>query len=209
MGAMLSLAVAGCGKLNTPSMMNTSPIRLSDETDIRQIPVAQAGDGTLQSLARDYQRYGDSVMNISLLYNPASKDYGKGAAFKDLARVKDRLEALGVRTIKADILEAPETEPMLVVHYDAVRALAPEGCRPMPGLTDGKSTREIGDYKFGCTVDMMLAKQIYRPSDLAGRGETDAIDGRRATNNTEYYRQVTQGEAEEELRVYSREDVSQ
>ena len=209
MGILFSLAVTGCGNLNTPSMMNTSPLRLSEETDIRQIPLAELNDSALAAIMRDYERYGSGALNVSLLYNPSSKTYGKGQAFKDLADIKKKLSTLGARAVKAEVLESPDMEPTLLIHHDSVRAMAPEGCRPMPGLEDGLTTREIGDYKFGCSVDTMLAKQIYRPADLAGRADADPIDGRRATNNSEYYRQVTQGEAEDELRVFTRDSMSE
>lgn len=205
----LPLSVGGCGSLSTPSMVNDKPLRLSEETSLRQMPVSHINDNSLYVLSKDYERFGEGAMNLTLLYDPASKTFGKGEAFKEMAAIKEKLSSLGVRGIKADVVETSGMEPTLMIHYDSVQAMAPEGCRPMPGLEDGLTTREIGDYRFGCSVDTMLAKQIYRPSDLRGEGATDPVDGRRATNNSEYYRQVTQQEAEGELRVYTRDDVQQ
>lgn len=71
-----------------------------------------------------------------------------------------------------------------------VHAAAPAGCRNMPGFDDGLTSEKIGDYRFGCSVDAMVAKQIYRPADLQGNAGHDLGDGRRATSGVEYYRRV-------------------
>lgn len=49
--------------------------------------------------------------------------------------------------------------------------------------------RDLGPYKFGCGIDMMLARQVARPADLQGRGgEVMGVnDGRRITNVVETY----------------------
>ena len=79
----------------------------------------------------------------------------------------------------------------------------------MPGLEDGLTTEKIGDYRFGCSVDTMLAKQIYRPADLQGSAGADDGDGRRASNSVEYYRRVEREEAEAPLIRIERTDIQE
>jgi type IV pilus biogenesis protein CpaD/CtpE len=44
------------------------------------------------------------------------------------------------------------------------------------------------NYRFGCTLDTVVARQV-RPKDLAGRGGDDVMnDGRRNANIVERYR---------------------
>ena len=201
--------LGACGRQSTPSMMNTSRPQLISETSLQQRPVSNVNEAYLGMIADDYSRYGAATLQMSLAYDPNAKNYGTVQAFKDLSRFKAKLEKSGVRGISAETVKAEGTEPVLMISYDAVKAAAPAGCRNMPGMDDGLTTEQIGDYRFGCSVDTILAKQIYRPSDLRGVGETDPGDGRRAANNVEYYRQVNQDEAEGDLNRIERSDIQQ
>jgi type IV pilus biogenesis protein CpaD/CtpE len=187
-------------------MMNTSRIQVEEQTTMTQIPLKDMKDGHYFKIANDYDRYGDSSLHLSLAYDPDSKNYSAVKAFKDMAAVKEKLGKLGVQA-KADTIKVKGTEPLLLVTYDSVTAKAPAGCRNMPGFDDGMSTREVGDYRFGCSVDTIIAQQVYRPSDLRGVGDTDPGDGRRSVNQSEYYRQVDKEEAEGDLKLFLRQDI--
>lgn len=206
---LMGCSLAACARQSTPSMMNPNKPQLVSETALQQVPVKSVNNGYIYKLADEYERYGTNVMQLSLAYDPNAKNYGAVQAFKDLSRIKSGLEKLGVRGISAETVKAEGTEPMLMVSYDAVRAAAPAGCRNMPGLEDGLTTEKIGDYRFGCSVDSMLAKQIYRPGDLQGYAGHDDGDGRRAANSVEYYRQVDREEAEGELIRIQRTDIQE
>ncbi len=203
------VSLGACGRQNTPSMMNTSRPQIAPETTMAQLPVKDVGEGYLQRVAANYDRYGSSTLQLAVAYDPQSKTYGAMQAFNDLSRIKNTLNKMGVHSIKAETMKAEGTEPTLMVTYDAVTALAPAGCRNMPGFDDGLTTPEVGDYRFGCSVDAMLVKQVYRPSDLQGKGTSDPIDGRRAANAVEYYRQVTPEEATGELQRLERGDIQE
>ncbi len=212
--ALFALIIAtsflpACGRQTTPSMMNTSLPRVVNQTELVQAPVEDVTSGYLARIASDHERYGQGPLQLTLVYDAGSKTYGTKKAFDDLARFKTSLEKMGVRGIKGEALKANNIEPTLMVSYDRVKAEAPAGCKSMPGMENGMTTPEIGDYRFGCTSDMLLAKQIYNPSDLRGRYDSDPIDGRRAANNSEYYRVVTDDEADGELRTLSRDDIQQ
>ena len=202
-----TLGLNACSRLNTPSMVNEARPRLLPETILEQIPVANISETDLYQIADNYQRYGVDTMQISLAYDPALKTYSAMKAFEDLSAVKAKLKKLGVRSITGETVKSEGAIPTLLISYDSVTAQAPEGCRNMPGFDDGLTTGQIGDYKFGCSVDTMLAKQIYRPADLQGVGTSDPIDGRRATNSVEYYRHVDAQEAEGDLDRFDRTDI--
>ena len=202
-------ALAACGRQSTPSMMNTSRPQLVSETALQQVPVAEATDGYIYNLVENYKRYGVDTLQLSLAYDPASKTYNAMKAFEDLATIKGKLAKLGVRTVKAETVKSEGSEPTLMVSFDSVTAQGPAGCRNMPGFDDGLTTGHIGEYKFGCSVDGLIAKQIYRPTDLAGRTGSDPIDGRRATNTIEHYRNVSEQEAEGDLERFDRSNIQQ
>ncbi len=202
-----SCFVAGCSPQSTPSMMNTSRPQVVSQTSMQQIPVEQINNGFIQSLADNYSRYGSDTLHLSLAYDPSEKNYGAMKAFNDLANIKSKLSSMGVRSVTAETLQTAGTKPTLMVSYDSMSAQRPEGCQNMPGFEDGLTTREIGNYKFGCSIDTMVANQIYRPGDLMGQDGADLGDGRHAANTVEYYRQVDPKEAEGDLKRIDRADI--
>jgi len=204
-----SMLVSACAGQSTPSMMNTNLPRLSEETVLLQAPAQAVNDAYLYKVSADYDRYGQGQMQLTLIYDPAAPSYNKLKAFKDMDNFKKSLKKYNVHDVKGEVIAMKDTDPVLMVSYDAVMAHAPAGCRNMPGFDDGMSTRHIGEYRFGCTTDTMLARQIYRPSDLRGNTSQEAGDGRRATATAEYYRAITQSEAESDLRVYTRDNIQQ
>ena len=57
-------------------------------------------------------------------------------------------------------------------YFAALTAQAPTGCGMIPGYTGlpEASTKTEGepDYRYGCTVETLIARQVTRPSDLLG-----------------------------------------
>jgi len=92
-----------------------------------------------------------------------------------------------------------------MVSFDTVQAQAPSDCTTMPGLEKNTTTRFIDDYKFGCSVETMVARQIARPSDLEGvSGLDDKDGGRRETNIVESY---AAGEPQPDLESIGRSEL--
>lgn len=209
----LLMAVAGCAMLaacqqSTPSMMNTSRVELSTQTGIDQVPVSRVNDGYLSALASQYGRYGEGPIDLTISYDPSSKSYTAMKAVNQLASFSETLGRKGLSNVTTSTLPVNgQGEPMLMVAYDMVTASAPSDCGAMEGLYDNKTSRNVGDYRFGCGVEQMLARQISRPADLRGRGTADMADGRRATNVSEAYRGVTTEHVGEELESFERKDI--
>lgn len=199
-------ALAACAPQSTPSMMNTNKPQVLSETTMQQVAVKDVKEGYLRALAEDYTRFGSGNLHLSLVYDPASKNYSAMKAFNDLADIKARLNKMGVRSITAETIQAAG-DPTLMINYDALKAAAPKGCTVLPGADNNQTTRHIGDYKFGCTIDTMVANQIYRPEDLRGNNQLDPGDGRRAANSTEHYRVVTEAEANRAIDVLTRDQI--
>jgi pilus assembly protein CpaD len=205
--ALMCVLVCACAPQYTPSMMNANKPQLVEETTLQQLPVRDVSDGYLRKLADDYTRYGAGTLNIAISYDPKSSSYTAMKAFHDLSDIKSRLKKLGILSVKAETLTSEGGLPTLMVSFDGVKAAAPRDCTLLPGLEDSKTTRYLGEYKMGCSIDTMLARQIYRPADLAGNDQLDPGDGRRAANSTEHYRVVTPEEATRDLEVLGRDQV--
>ena len=106
------------------------------------------------------------------------------------ADLSKEMRKLGVTSVSSGILPVKDAGSQMnaMISYTAYNAHAPKDCSSMSGLKDNDLKVEA-DYKLGCTIDTVFAKQIARPKDLKGV-ETPAstFDGRRLTNSVERYR---------------------
>lgn len=208
---MIGCAVlAGCFPQNTPSMVNTSRAELVSEGLVDQVPLKHVNDGYLSMLASQYGRYGEGPVDLTMMYDPASKTNTAMRAVNELGGITEKLRRKGIHNVRTATLPMNgQAEMMLMVSYDTVSAQGPSNCGTMQGLEDGRTDRDLGNYRFGCSVEQMLARQVSRPADLRGRGTADAGDGRRAANVSEAYGAVTVEEVKEPLESFSREDISE
>lgn len=179
--------LTACGPQHTPSMMNTSPVELSRETLLDQIPLKHLNENSLTMLAEQYQRNGNGVLDLTMTYDPKAKDFTAMKALHELKHVRAALNKKGVIDITTQTMAVPGGMPSLMVSYDVVKAQAPSDCTPMPGLDNNETGRFIGDYKFGCGVESLLAKQIARPTDLEGQDGLGKRDARRDSVMIEGY----------------------
>jgi pilus biogenesis lipoprotein CpaD len=209
----LMFAVMGCAVLvgcqqSTPSMMNVDKVELVTQTGIDQVPMAKINDGYLSALASQYGRYGEGPIDLTISYDPSSA-YSTTRAIDDLAGLSAALGRKGLKDVHTATLPVSgQDEPMLMVAYDTVTAKAPSNCGNMQGLYDYQTSRDVGQYRFGCGVEQMLARQVSRPADLRGRGTADPGDGRRASNVSEAYRAVTVDQVNTELESFTRDDIT-
>lgn len=207
-GLVLSLCALGaCAPQSTPSMVNTTRPTLAPETMMQQVEVSKISDGYLMGVAERHKRYGTSTLHLALGYDETSKTYTSMNAFSDLASVKSRLAKMGIKNVLAETAKIAKGEqPVLWVTFDAVTAQAPEGCTTMPGV-DHNTTRFMGEYKFGCSIDTVMTQQLYRPADLQGNSYMEPGSARRAATGLENYEVVTEGEVNEDLRVFERSEI--
>ena len=180
-----ALGITACAEQHTPSMMNYEPLRVAEETVIDQIPAASINDSTIAMMADHYTKHANGPMDLTMTYNPKSRSFGKYSAGKKLKMVESKLRAKGIDTIYTNTMPVPNGDPMLVISYDTLKAMAPADCGKTPGLHDYQTGRFIEEYRFGCGVETMFAKQITNPSDLYGKSDMGERDGRRESVVTE------------------------
>lgn len=201
----LAVLVSACTQ-NTPSMMNVSPVELSNETNIQQIPVEDITPATIQGLANHYKRFSDGrALDLTMTFDPKAKDFTAMKAVNTVKDIQKRMKYNGVYNIQVQTMPVPEGRPALIASYNTVSAHAPSDCDPMPGLLDNKTDREIGDYKFGCGIETLIARQIHRPADLQGNAVLDSAEGRREAAVIDGY---SAGVPREPLEGIEREDLS-
>lgn len=181
--SFLAVCALGACTQNSPSMMNTSPVELQKQTVIEQVPLNQINDALISALAADYKKLGSGVLELTMAFDPKSKTFTAMNALSKLKEVKTKLARKGVKSVVTETLAVEGAQPMLMISFDSVQAQAPTDCETMPGLEVNKTTRFIDDYKFGCSVETMLARQVARPSDLEGVAGLDNGDGGRRESN--------------------------
>lgn len=204
-GGILALAMTlgACAPQSTPSMMNTSRAELVHSTAIEQIALDRVDDVTLTLLADDYRRHGNGPLELAMAYDPSSRNFTAMQARNKLREVEANLRARGIGQIATRTIAVPKGTPALMVSYESFEARAPQDCHTMPGIDDYRTTRDIADYRFGCSTESLIARQIARPADLIGReGSREPHDGRRAVNVIEEHRNYGGSEANKPLEKF-------
>ena len=190
--------------LTSPSMLSSEPMQLSKTTMMEQVRFSDLNDNVLSALAHHYTKYGASTLDLTMTYDPSATDFTAAEAAHQLRHVKQNLAKKGVTNVSTQTQAIPNGTASLLVSYDMVQALAPLGCQAMPGLYREGTTRFIGDYKFGCSVDMMVANQIAHPADLQGTSILGDASGRRQAAVLEGH---LKGDAKPPLAGIERDDL--
>lgn len=199
---MSALALAGCAPLDMPSKMTERPIMLASEDYSQTYKTAQVGAAQLDEIAQKFRLSGNGQAEVIVAYDPYSKKNTAMKASDQLHRITGELAKRRMNNVKGSILAVDYSgdESEMIVGYSSVSAQAPEGCGLMPG-SDVMRVELDPDYKLGCSVKTMVARQVARPADLAGRSpDMSGGDGRRGAAVVETYRS---GEAYESLDTYT------
>lgn len=183
-GAMLILS--GCSVESKP-WVNDSRVEIHDDQFTDTFETAKLNNSVIHAIANYYYRYGNGPMNVVVSYDPKSKVNTKAAAEQALVSLRNGLAQNGIEGVRGttSALSGSGDISTTLISFQALTASAPQGCKMMPGYdnpADDIPNGVNGDppYKYGCTVESLLAKQVSRPADLLGKQgfETNA-DGRR------------------------------
>lgn len=190
--------LAACS-VDQPGHLNPTKPRVQAENYVRQEAVAALSNQELAGMAKHYSRYGSGPLDLTVTYNPKSKTNTALRAGREAARLAQQLRAGGVKHVKTQILpiQDGQEEFSALVRYDSYVALPPEDCTQMPGLESGTEDVSFDEnYRLGCSLDTLIARQIARPKDMLGRGQQETTsDGRRGGNIVETYRTGAPNEA--------------
>lgn len=182
--------LGACGDIvYEPSHVSTSKPQVQSHDVYEEIAISALDAQTISSLSSHYTRYGDGGVDLSVTYDPAQPS-GAMEASSEAARLSEAFRRRGLDDVDVEILpikdQGPEMRALLA--YQSYSAHAPDDCTDIPGLKD-RNIDPDPDYKFGCSLDEVFAKQIARPKDLKGRSAVNPTsDGRKASNIIEVYR---------------------
>lgn len=182
--ALAVIVLAGCST-DIPTNMTEHKVRVHTEPYVVETKAGNLDQEGIYALAQDFASFGSGKPEITVAYDPYSKTNTPMTARKELARVVKAFSTAGVKDVDAALLPVNDIgdEAFVQVAYSRSYAEAPKDCKFMPGLYDGTEPSAVKDYKFGCSVDSLVAKQIARPRDLLGNeGYAGAKDGMRNAN---------------------------
>lgn len=188
-GGMMVMALgllAACD-LDHSTYLSPNRAQVEQQRYEAQVPVGSIDDNFYKALAQEYKSSGGGQLYLTFVYNPESGGSSAMAASELAGRASKKLRGYGVSDVKADILPVLDSAQSgkVLISYTKYAASGPKDCDVvMPGLEN--TAMELSwDYKYGCSLEGQIAKQVARPKDLLGNGAAPATSsGRRAANST-------------------------
>lgn len=177
------IVLAGCD-MNQKTYVSPNRAQIEKTRYDTEVSVGMMDDNFYKALASEYKSNGGAGLNLTFVYNPASGNAAGLSASELAGNAARKLRGYGADDVSADILPVADSahSGKVLVSYTKFAALAPKDCETMPGLDDNQIELSW-DYKYGCSVEERLAKQLARPSDLLGNDAApETSSGRRATN---------------------------
>ncbi len=181
-------------EVEVPSHANTSRLELVTNTQQDSYAVSDIHDSQLQSIADHHKRYGQTPVVFTVTYDPAVSGAGVAAA-RDGQRFQSGLKSRGVKGAQYETLpvSGQGVNRQVLVQYDQMTAQPPSDCGRIGGFDSNTplapdGARTEADYKLGCSVEALIARQVANPSDLAGKSALGPYDGARAAGQLEDYR---------------------
>jgi type IV pilus biogenesis protein CpaD/CtpE len=171
-------------------------VQVEEQKFVQEIPTADLDHNYIAGVADRYYTQGDGPFDLVVTYDPRSSSNTAMKASSEMARLSKALTTQGVSDINASILpvNGQGEESQSIISFNSYNALAPKDCNVMEGVESTEVTLDQ-EYKMGCTVDTVFARQIARPKDLKGQAPSmETSDGRRSSNIIERYRTGTPNE---------------
>lgn len=185
--------------------LSPAPMRIVESRHIVKKPLSQVTSADLKEASRVYQRNGAGPMYLVVAYKEHGKAHGMDGK---TAAIAAELQSTGLnaRDIVSSTVPLETDQPVMLIAFDTLEARGPKDCKQTPSLDRLPGTTDDYDYKLGCGVHNMMAKQIANPTDLEGvAGLGGQNDGERAANVVRTYRA---GEANDFLPNYVISELS-
>ena len=178
----MGLSLSACA-LDTPSQMERSAMKVVKEKH-RMAHATEAVDkGVLEDVRDHYLELGNGPVHVTVTYDPRVRSNSAMTASNNAGKIAAMMTRMGATNIQTEILPVKDAGPVseTIFSYGIYAANAPEDCELMQGI-EGRQTEIDNEYKFGCSHDIFLARQIARPKDLLGNTATERASGRRHAN---------------------------
>lgn len=170
--------------------MNDNRVQVKQEQYVEKKSLPSVDADYVRALGKHYNRYGDGPVDLTVAYDPKSRQNTAMYASNAMAQLVRDFRKNGIADVEARItpVNGLGDEAQVLVSFESYSAHAPKDCGKMAGYDD--TTLDVDpEYRYGCTIETVFAKQIARPKDLKGQEQTDELtDGRRSSNVIEIHR---------------------
>ena len=190
---VLGVSVLSACTMYQEGNLNSNRVRVEQDKFFEDLPAADVDEAYIRGLGRYYTRHGDGPVALSVVYDSGSSSNTAMKASHILSRLIKDFRVQGMTELDANILPVRDLgdEARVIVSFTSYTAMAPKDCGVLAGFNDTKIDTDP-NYKMGCTVETVFARQISRPKDLIGQAQTDPTsEGRRVSNSVEIYRSGT------------------
>ncbi len=179
----LVLVLSAC-EMYAESAISDRRVQVREESLTEQVPTSRADNEYVAHVAHEYSQSGSGPINLTITYDPQSRTNTAMHANDEAVRLSQTFRKHGVKDVVTSILPVREqgSESSLIVSYSSYQAAAPANCGRMAGF-DGPVLEHDPNYKLGCTVDTVFARQIANPSDLLGDARGPAYSDARPNTN--------------------------
>lgn len=189
----IGILPAACSP-DRPWMMEQSKITpnrigLVEERYIVKKPMPELSSNDIADAARIYGRGGAGPMYVVIAHSAQGKS--DHAMSEKMHAILAQLQSNGVASndIIASTVPLDTAMPVALIAFDTLHAQGPADCTDMPGLYKLPAEESAWNYKLGCGVKTVMARQIADPRDLEGKaGLGGHNDGERAANIVTGYR---------------------
>ncbi len=184
---VLLALLAGCN-MTTPSELRTGSMIVKDDVVTQSMSIDDMGRERMVLLARDYHNRARGPLSLTVAY-PSGDAAEKQRMQSKVQRAVKSLKKENVKSVNVEYVgvEDKEATGRVVATFPALVAVAPDNCRPMPGMQGGESWEETNDYQFSCETKDVMSRMIAHPEDLLGVDGSKGGTARRTGTVVESY----------------------
>lgn len=187
---LATAALSGCSAImKEKTYLSDEKMTVTQEDYRRTMDTNAVNEAALNNLRNDYWAKGSGPVHVTVTYDPRSKMNTAMSASNAAGQIAQKMRCMGATDVQTEILPVNGSggTSQTIFAYDIYKAHAPAGCTMMGGV-DERATEADTDYKFGCSEDILLARQIARPKDLLGNDSLGTPAAKRQINwiNTTY-----------------------
>ena len=190
LSTLMAMIVLSACSLHEPTRVTQNQIQAVKGHHEEMVDFRALDENARRHLAQDFEKFGNSPLDIMMTFNPSSRVTTASKARHDLNHLVADLQRHGARNIRADLMPVNDGTDYarVMISYASVSAAAPKDCPALNGL-DNREISVDDDYRFGCGRDTIFARQIAKPKHLLGNDNDSGLsEGRRAANTVEAYR---------------------
>jgi pilus biogenesis lipoprotein CpaD len=183
------VGLTGC-EMHHETYMTPNKMEVHETQFNAQASVSEMNEYYLVAVAQEYDKNGNGPVDLTVTYDPKSRTNTAMRASANASRIGSVLRGNGVPEVNASILPVHASGGVsnALLSYSGYEVTPPKDCSMIDGL-EYNSVEANPDYKLGCSMNTVMAKQVARPKDLAGtKVDEPTTDGRRNANIIERYR---------------------